>query len=213
MLSRRVASLLHVQDGEGQLVMLLVALMFAPSAGIAMGLPSIQALFLARIGPEFLPYMYIALGLVTAVTTLGITPLLARFSHVRFYLTLPLLLVLLLVGARLLVALDLDWFYGVLWVFGFLMDTLQAVLIWGIAGMLCNTRQAKRLFPLFGAGAILGTAVGGLITGPLVRVVGSENLLLIWALLLLVVVGAINTSDLFHRRRVFGDVDCPGIRP
>jgi HEAT repeat protein len=37
------------------------------------------------------------------------------------------------------------------------------------------------LFPLYGSGIILGGAAGGLLTQPLARTVGAENLLLVWA--------------------------------
>ena len=55
------------------------------------------------------------------------------------------------------------------------------VVTWGIAGAVHDTRQAKRLFPLYASGVILGAALGGLATAPLARWAGAENLLLIWA--------------------------------
>ena len=47
--------------------------------------------------------------------------------------------------------------------------------------MVVDTRQAKRLFPLFGAGWIVGWVVGGVLTRPLAALIGAENLLLVWA--------------------------------
>src|SRR4029453_1459297 len=55
------------------------------------------------------------------------------------------------------------------------------VFVWGTAGVVTDTRRAKRLFPLFAAGEILGSVGGARLTGPLVRVIGTENLLLVWA--------------------------------
>ena len=43
---------------------------------------------------------------------------------------------------------------------------LQWLFTWGLLGIVVDTRQAKRLFPLFGAGAILGVVIGGLLTRP-----------------------------------------------
>jgi HEAT repeat protein len=182
----RAASALQVRPGEGRLVTWLVLLMFLPSAGGAIGSPSVEALFYARFGVQYLPYMYVALGLVTLVTSLLLTALLGRASRRRLYLTLPVVLGALLIMARVLVGLRLNWFYPVLWLGMYLLWTLQASLTWGLAGTVCNTRQAKRLFPLFGAGGILGIAVGGLITRWLVSRLGTENLLLVWAGALLI---------------------------
>lgn len=202
MLIMRVGKLLKVRPDETRSVTLLVVLMFIPAVGAAVGSPSIQALFFARFGAEFLPYMYVALGTVTVVATLGVTALLGRVSRVRLYLTLPVLLALLLVGSRVLVAFDLNWFYPVLWLGMSLFVTLQGLVTWGLAGLLCDTRQAKRLFPLFGAGFILGTALGGLLTRFLVGWLGTENLLLVWAAALLMVVGVVRvlTRDVTETR-------------
>ena len=181
----RAASALQVRPGEGRLVSLLVLLMFLPSAGGAIGSPSVEALFYARFGVQYLPFMYVALGLVTLLTSLLLTALLGRASRRRLYLTLPVVLGAALVVARVLVGMRLNWFYPVLWLGMYLLWTLQASLTWGLAGTVCNTRQAKRLFPLFGAGGILGIALGGLITRWLVDRMGTENLLLVWAVALL----------------------------
>lgn len=180
-LRSRLYTLLQVRPSEGEIVALLIALMFLPSAGGAVGSPGIEALFFARFGVEFLPYMYIALGGVTLVTSLAITVLLDRVSRTRLYLALSALLALALVAARILVGFDITWFYPVLWLGMTLMWTLQGLLTWGIASAVCDTRQAKRLFPLFGAGAILGVAAGGFITPALIPLIGTENLLLVWA--------------------------------
>jgi hypothetical protein len=52
---------------------------------------------------------------------------------------------------------------------------------WALAGTISDTRQAKRLFPLYGAGLIAGTIVGGLSTGPAADAIHAENLLFVWA--------------------------------
>ena len=190
--SARLASFFQIHPGEQRLVALLVTLMLLPSAGGAIGSPGVEALFFARFGVAFLPYMYIALGVITLVSTLIITALLGRVSKKRLYLGLPLALVLFLLLARVLVGFDLNWFYPVLWLGMYLMWTLQGLLTWGLASTVCTTRQAKRLFPLFGAGGILGLALGGLSTQPLVGWLGTENLLLVWAGTLIATFGLVH---------------------
>jgi len=174
--------LLQIRPGEGRPALLLVLLMLVPSAGGAISSPGIDALFFARVGVEYLPYMYMLLGVVTLAASLVVTGLLGRLSKKQLYFAIPLLLGLIMLAARLLIAFDLPWVYPALWLAMYLMWTLQYLVIWGSASMVFDTRQAKRLFPLFAAGGILGTATGGLITKPLVGWVGSENLLFAWAL-------------------------------
>src|SRR5207247_936170 len=71
--------------------------------------------------------------------------------------------------------------YPALWLAMMILWTGIGVVTWGIAGAVHDTRQAKRLFPLYGAGLILGTAVGGMATAPLAAWLGAENLLVLWA--------------------------------
>jgi len=163
-----------------------MALMFVPSAGTAIGVASAESLFLSRVGADALPVLYIALGMVTIVATLGITAVLGRIPPLRAYLLMPIVLALVLAGARALVEVGFEGIYRTLWVTVFVIDTFTRLNIWGIAGLSFDTRQAKRLFPLFVAAGILGFAVGGLVTGALVDLLGTENLLLLWAGMLLV---------------------------
>jgi HEAT repeat protein len=176
------SSLFQIRAGEGRSTLLLVLVMLILTMGGSIGSPGISALFFSRVGVEFLPYMFIALAGLTVVTTLVLTALLGRFSKKRLYLVLPVVLGLSLIVARYLVGLDLEWIYPALWLGMYLYWTLQFLVAWGLASMVFDTRQAKRLFPLLAAAGILGTTIGGLATKPLVDAVGAENLLIGWAL-------------------------------
>lgn len=183
-ISRRLIAVLKIQSSETILVVLVTGLMFLTTAGAAIGSPGVEALFFSRVGVQFLPHMYIALGVLIALTSLSLTVILGRVDHERLYVVLPLAMATLLVGARVLVTMDLTWFYALLWLGMNVSWTLLNLFIWGVAGMVCDTRQAKRLFPLFSAGSILGLTTGGLVTKPLVEWLGTVNLLLVWALTL-----------------------------
>lgn len=178
----RFWELLAVRPSERRMASLLVGLMLITAAGSAIGSTGIETLFYSRFGVQYLPYMYVALGLMTFVVSLGITAMLGRARREWLYLALPLGLAALLVGERVVLALGLHWFYPVLWLLKEVVNSLQGgILTWGLAGAVCDTRQAKRLFPLFAAGGILGSVLGGLATGPLVSWLRVENLLFVWA--------------------------------
>lgn len=185
MLSTRVAALLQIRPGEGRFAVLTALMMLIAGAGIAIGVSGAESLLLSRVGSGALPRLYVVLGLVTIFTTLAITMLLGRIPALRFYLVMPIGVVVLLVGARFLVPLGHDWIYEALWIAASLFHTLLQVMLWGVAGMAWDTRQAKRLFPLFAAADVAGFSAGGLVTPLLVPWVGTANLLLGWVVTLL----------------------------
>ncbi|MEK7784041.1 MAG: hypothetical protein AAB658_01290, partial [Chloroflexota bacterium] len=109
----RFWELLAVRPNERRMASLLVGLMLITAAGSAIGSTGIETLFYSRFGVQYLPYMYVALGLVTFVVSLGVTAMLGRARREWLYLALPLGLAALLVGERVVLALGLHWFYPV----------------------------------------------------------------------------------------------------
>lgn len=177
----RIFETFKIKSGEERISLLLVGLMLVTSAGGAIGGNATEALFFSRFGVEFLPTMYVILGLFTFITSMAITIVMGRLSKQKIFTALPFIIGFVLVAERVLLSLNIKWFFAVIWLGMNVIGNLQGLFTWGLAGAACDTRQAKRLFPLFSAGGILGTVLGGLLTQPLARSLHSENLLLIWA--------------------------------
>lgn len=181
-LARHIQRIFNIRPEEWHRVVRVSVFALLPATGGAIGSPGIEALFFSRFGVEYLPVMYIALGLLTMGSTLLLTASLNRIPKSRLYRVLPAALAGMLVMARLVVSLDVAGFYPILWLAMYLFWTLQSLFIWGIAGMLFDARQAKRVFPIIAASGIAGNAIGGMLTGTIVTWTGTENLLLLWAL-------------------------------
>jgi HEAT repeat protein len=180
-LARRLQAVLRVHPGEGRTLALTVATAFLADAAIMIAQSSIDALFFARYGVENLPKLYLVVGVAMFVTTAGVGALLARVGRERVFVVIPAAIsVAALVGRAALEA-DATWVYGALWILQSVAEFSCLLAIWGLAGLVSDTRQAKRFFPLIAAGGVVGLIVGGLITGPLAAALGSENLLLVWA--------------------------------
>jgi HEAT repeat protein/ATP/ADP translocase len=180
----RLATILKVRSDEGLLVLLVALLFGCIQAGQGLGDNAASALFLLRFGVDFLPYMYMFLGGLTFVTTLAYSVGLGRFERNRFYLSLILGLAVLLVVERVALAADFRFLYPVLWLTVNGIAMILGTLVWNVAGEVCDARQAKRLFPLFTSAGILGSVFGNLITGSAAKLLGTPNLLILYALLL-----------------------------
>jgi HEAT repeat protein len=101
---------------------------------------------------------------------------------------IPLALAVLAVAGRVVLAGGADWITPALWLLQGAAQFLMGLTVWGLAGLVTDTRQAKRFFPLIGAGGVLGYVLGGLATLPVASRIGTSNLLLVWAATLVGVV-------------------------
>jgi ATP/ADP translocase len=177
----RLASLLSIKPGESRMASLVIGIMLLTSAGFTLGSTGIEALFFARFGVAYLPYMYMVLGTLSFLTSLGITALLGRVRRENLYIFIPIAVALLTVIAWMTLFSTWNLVYPILWLGKEVINSLISLVVWGIAGTVCDTRQSKRLFPLFNSGRILGAVIGGVGTGTLVNLIGTQNLLLVWA--------------------------------
>jgi HEAT repeat protein len=162
-------------------VLLVVAAMFVATAGYTIGESGVGALFFERVGADALPTIYLAQGATGLAAMLVLTGTMGRADPRRAYVVIPLLAAAVILLERVAVGIDVGGIYQVLWLTTAVVMLAQAVFLWGTAGAVTDTRRAKRLFPLFAAGGILGSVVGGLGTGPLAGWIGTENLLIVWA--------------------------------
>src|SRR5215204_4865350 len=174
-LAHRLQGVLRVHPGEGRTLALAVAVAFLADAAIMIAQSSIDALFFARYGVEKLPRLY---------PIVGVGVLLARVGRERVFVLIPCAISVAALFARAAVEAEATWVYGALWILQSVAEFTCLLAIWGLAGLVSDTRQAKRFFPLIAAGGVVGLIVGGLATGPLAATVGSENLLFVWAALM-----------------------------
>ena len=201
----RFARIFRIQRGEGRLVALVVGLMFVASAALTIGESGIDALFFDRVGAQALPVMYLLQGAAAFLAMLALTGILGRLGPRRAYLAAPLALAGAVLGGRLLLVLGAGWVYRLLWIIVTLAFLVQSIALWGTAGAVVDTRQAKRLFPIFAAGSILGVVVGGLVTRPLASSIGTDNLLFVW-------VGGLAAAFVLSRV-ILGRVPRPAVSP
>ena len=176
----RALRMLELRPGEGRPVAFVVGIAFSVSAGLMIGQSAIEALFFAEHGVDRLPVMYLILGAGMFLITIAFGALLARTDRRIASIAVPIAVAVLALAGRLGLAAGLGWVSQALWLLQGAGYFVLGLTVWGIAGIVADTRQAKRFFPLIGAGTVLGSVLGGLVTRPLASWIGTPNLLLVW---------------------------------
>lgn len=180
---------LALKPGEGAPVALIVTISFFVAAGLMIGQSGIEALFFDRYGVDRLPVMYLVLGGTMFLATLGFGWLVVRLGRGRACIVIPISIAAFALAGRAAIAADVAWITQALWLLQGVGYFVLGLTVWGLAGIVTDTRQAKRFFPLIGAGSVLGYVIGGLVTKPLATWLGTSNLLLVWVATLVVAVG------------------------
>jgi ATP/ADP translocase len=140
-----------------------------------------DALFLTKLAPRNLAFVYVA----TAVFTIAITPLSVRLTRAAGAKNA-------LVVSLLLSAFSVAYFrirppgaasVFSLYVFGALSATVLVGQFWQLAGTLFTAAQSRRLFGPLASGGVLGGVGGGAIAAVLLKVVPVHGLLGVASLL------------------------------
>jgi ATP/ADP translocase/HEAT repeat protein len=175
---------LGLRQGElGKTAGMFLYLMMAVGAFITARIAR-DTLFLSRYDIAYLPYMYVWVAGVMAVLSYTYSHFADRFRRDRLVLVVTSILLAMTISARLMLSLVGEWFYPVLYVFVEVMGGLLLIQFWTFANDIFNTREAKRLFGLVGAGGVVATIGTGFAIGALARAIGTVNLLFISAGLL-----------------------------
>jgi len=176
---------LLIQPGERGNVLYFLFFFMLVSAGMAIGRSTADALFLKRLGIEYLPLMYIVQSMLLAAVSMVYAAFADRIPAEKFFRALfATLIVLVLASWFAMSASSNALIYPAYYL---VYEVASEVLLVHAALYMnqnMNTMQAKRLTPLVYAGAQLGTITGGLLLVIAAPVFGTQNLLLLWCGLL-----------------------------
>jgi hypothetical protein len=195
---KRLQKVLMIQEGETGSVAYFLVFFLLVSAGMAVGRSTADAMFFKRFGIEYLPVMYIIQSFLLAMVSTLYAAFADRVPAESFFRALFGVLILLVAVSWAVISytgssLIYPFYYFVYEVASELLLVHAALYVY----QNMNTLQAKRLTPLFYAGAQIGTVAGGVGLALLAPVLGTQNLLLLWCLLL----GAGILAILLHHRR------------
>ena len=137
-----------------------------------------DSLFLSQFDAKRLPYVDLAITALVGLVVGFYLRLSNRVSQGRLILWTQVFLILNLLSLWYLLSREVFGAAAVLYVWVGVFTVLIPSQVWSLAGTIFDTRQAKRLFSLVGAGGILGAALGGQFASHVGPRIGTENLLL-----------------------------------
>jgi ATP:ADP antiporter, AAA family len=155
--------------------------------------PVSRAMFLTRFDTDRLPWLYMLMAAFGGVFAYLYSKLAAKTSLRAAVFGTMSLSVLCLIGIWALI--HLSFMVYVLNIFVSLFSIVLVSQGWLVAGNIFDSREAKRLYPLLGMGMVLGAAFGGEFTSRTAMLVGTRNLLLASAVMVVLAYIAYRIAD------------------
>lgn len=176
-----MAKLLMVKKTEWPRLGYFFCLFLVISAGLAIGRGTADALFLKRFGIQYLPYMYLGLGVLMGVVSTAYAAYADRLAPERTFYILLGALAIMLVGNWYLMLENVD---SVAYPLYYLMFEISSELLIMHSSLYFSANfdneQSKRLLPMTMAGLQLGEVAGGLIL-TMTSFIGVQGLVLVWS--------------------------------
>ncbi len=186
LLQRLLQPIVEVSERESVTLVLMFAYSFLAMTAYTILKPITRSQFIASLGAENIPYMPLLAGVAIGVI---------MQAYSRGAGLLPPKWVIPVAQGVMAALLVFFWFSfqtghwtvaAGFYLFGLIMGILLISQFWTLANEIYDPRQAKRLFGFIGAGASLGGIAGSSILRFTVNAVGTNNLLLVSAAILIV---------------------------
>lgn len=173
--------------------------------------PARNALFLQQQGIAELPFVLLLVAVVGGLTA-AIYGSYAKATRIDRLIRITFVVMIgFLFGFRILLTTGWGWVVYAFYIWVALYGLLSTSLVWLLANAVFTTREARKVFGFIGTGGIAGAIVGGTFTSWAVKMMGTENLLLVCAGILLVVIGLLwpckPTEQSPRRKRAKHDKD------
>ncbi|UCG61114.1 MAG: HEAT repeat domain-containing protein [Candidatus Zixiibacteriota bacterium] len=177
-MKKYLQSIIDIRKGEVAVTLLLFANIYLLLLTYYLLKPASRSLFLAKVGPDQLPFVFIVIAFVIVpVTTLYSRA--SRGLRLNHLITVTMtIIVICLFALRWLMTLPHFWVPYVYYTFASIYGVLSTSQFWLLANAVLNAAQAKRLFALLGLGAIFGAWTGGEVTSIIVKTfnIATEDL-------------------------------------
>ena len=146
--------------------------------------PVRSSIFLEKSGFENLPYVWISTVLILMVVVAVYVKFVNWVQKNVLLMGTVLFFVSNILTFWWLLGKEIPGLPSAFYIWVSIFSIMSVTQFWTLANDIFNSREAKRLFGFIGSGGILGGMCGGYITGLLVHLVGTVNLLIVAAIIL-----------------------------
>jgi|GEM_PF-791725 len=155
--------------------------LFLSTTSLMIGRVTSETLFLSKVKSENLAYMYLIGALFLGFSGSVYRRLVARFrSDVLIRLVILTFIALAVLG-RIFIALQVEMIYPVIFLAFDMFGMILMIQFWSLMDEILNPAQAKRLLGIIGSAGIAGGIFAGLLVQSLAGIVGTDNLVLVYA--------------------------------
>jgi hypothetical protein len=177
---------------------LLFSLLFFLMFAVVIGDNVSETLLLTFYATDQLSLMFTINAAALFLISLSVISSIDKIPRFKFFTMIITGEILFLCLIWICIFLDIKITYLFLFCFAYIGKILLFLAFWTIANDLCDSREAKSLFPLIGASGIIGGTIACFSTAYMVNFLGPSNLLFIWILLLL-----LSLLVMFHLNKIF----------
>jgi ATP:ADP antiporter, AAA family len=186
-MNRWLERVLNIYPGDLGRGVPLSACLFLTISAYVVGKVARDALFLAQFPAVRLPYADIASGVLVGFVVVLYLRVGRRTSLSKLLVGSPLFFAATCALFWILTHYSRPtWLYPVFYVWVGMFGVLAPTQVWTLANYLLTTREAKRIFGMVGGGAISGWIFGGYLSKIVAKAFGTESLLLVMAVLLVI---------------------------
>jgi ATP/ADP translocase len=200
LLDRLLGIFTEVRAGEGGLALAMAFLVFLLLTAYYLIKPAREALILQEGGAEAKSYMSAVMAVLLFFLVQGYAKLVSRFERTRLITVVTSIFMACLIGFWALSRSGVPYLGYVFFVWVGIFSVMVVAQFWSYANDVYSNEAGKRLFPLVGFGAVVGSFAGADVAKRLVEYVSIFELLLLAAGILGVCIAITNLISI----RVWG---------
>jgi len=185
---RLLKPIVELRDNESVTAVLMFAYSFLAMTSYNIIKPATRSTFISGLGADNLPWVQLGAGILIGFIMQAYSRAIGLVPRRWAIPVTQLGCVGLLVALWIPLAAKQEWASVAFYVLGLILGILMISQFWTLANDVYDARQAKRLFGFIGGGASLGGATGAAITSLFVTRVGTANMVLLSAVVMLVCV-------------------------